>query len=120
MQTAALVALDGTIDFFCLPAFDSPTVFAHLLDAERGGRFAIVAKGDVRGEQRYVRDTNVLVTRFITADDELEIVDFMPVERLPGSSRIVRLVRAVRGTPCSGAVCASRFAFDREVPVNGV
>src|SRR6185503_14987635 len=62
LETAALVTLDGTIDFLCLPSFDSPTVFLALLDAERGGRFAVEAQvADARREQRYLRDTNVLV-----------------------------------------------------------
>ncbi|HKW45808.1 MAG TPA: glycoside hydrolase family 15 protein [Gemmatimonadaceae bacterium] len=117
LQTAALVASDGTIDFLCLPEFDSPTVFARVLDAEHGGSFAIAPVGDgALGEQRYVRDTNVLVTRFALADLELELVDFMPIERAVAASRIVRLVRAVRGAGKVRMSCAPRLDYGRVVP----
>jgi GH15 family glucan-1,4-alpha-glucosidase len=117
LQTAALVALDGAIDFLCVPEFDSPSVFARLLDAECGGYFAISpAVGSARGEQRYIRDTNVLVTRFASAAMDVEVVDFMPVERRPAPSRIVRLVRAVRGGGTMRAVCVPRVDYGRETP----
>jgi GH15 family glucan-1,4-alpha-glucosidase len=63
LHTVALVATDGTIDWCCLPRFDSPAVFASLLDADRGGCFAVRAEA-VRTRQLYKPDTNVLVTRF--------------------------------------------------------
>ena len=117
LQTAALVAVDGRIDFLCLPDFDSPTVFASLLDADRGGYFSITpADAPTAGEQRYVRDTNVLVTRFVSAAMTFEVVDFMPVERRPGPSRIVRLVRVVRGTGRIRMRCVPRFDYGRETP----
>ncbi|HKW11072.1 MAG TPA: glycoside hydrolase family 15 protein [Gemmatimonadaceae bacterium] len=118
LRTAALVALDGTLDFLCLPEFDSPTVFAGLLDAERGGTFAIAfAEGGASGEQRYVRDTNVLVTRFVAPNGEVELVDFMPVERAPSATRVVRMVRAVRGTARMRMRCVPRFDYGRVAPV---
>ena len=125
LQTAALVALDGTIDFLCLPEFDSPTVFARLLDAERGGAFTITpAMGEPRAEQRYIRDTNVLVTRFVGDEAELEVVDFMPVDRAPGPSRIVRHLRMLRGRTRARVVCAprnrARFQIDRRSEVRPV
>jgi len=117
LQTAALVARDGTIDFLCLPEFDSPTVFARLLDWERGGYFAIApATGPARSEQRYIRDTNVLVTRFTADAFELEVSDFMPIERSAARTRIVRIVRAVRGGGLVRAACAPRFDYGRVVP----
>jgi GH15 family glucan-1,4-alpha-glucosidase len=117
LQTAALVASDGTLDFLCLPEFDSPTVFARVLDVERGGHFAIapVREWD-RAEQRYVRDTNVLVTRFVADDLELEVVDFMPIERTAAPSRVVRLVRALRGGGGIRMTCAPRPDYGRVVP----
>src|SRR5437764_12944173 len=114
MQTAAIVATDGTIDFLCLPKFDSPTVFARLLDAERGGFFRVEAlMPEARREQRYLRDTNVLLTRFIGATAELELADFMPVERGRSPSKIVRLARVRRGTATVRCVCAPRFDYAR-------
>jgi GH15 family glucan-1,4-alpha-glucosidase len=115
LRTAALVAVDGTIDFLCLPDFDSPTVFASLLDADRGGYFSISPAGDpTEGEQRYLRDTNVLVTRLASTAMELEVVDFMPVERRPGPSRIVRLVRVRRGHGPVRVRCVPRLDYGRE------
>src|SRR3954468_9013211 len=69
MRSAATVSLDGTIDFFCFPHFDSPTVFAGLLDSERGGFFSIQPQlENVRFKQLYLPDTNVLLTRYLSHD----------------------------------------------------
>jgi GH15 family glucan-1,4-alpha-glucosidase len=73
LHTVALVATDGTIDWCCLPQFDSPAVFASLLDADRGGCFAVRAEA-ARTRQLYMPDTNVLVTRFLGADSVGEVV----------------------------------------------
>lgn len=114
LRTAALVATDGTIDFLCAPEFDSPTVFARLLDADRGGAFTIELLATItEREQRYLRDTNVLATRLIADGVELEILDFMPVERRPAPSRIVRYVRMLRGAGRVRCVCAPRFDYAR-------
>ena len=117
LQTAALVASDGTIDFLCLPEFDSPTVFAQLLDAHRGGHFAIALVSEsARAEQRYIRDTNVLVTRCVGSDVEVEVIDFMPIERAPAASRIVRLVRTLRGEGAVRMSCRPRLDYGRIAP----
>ena len=69
LQTAALVCTDGTLDWFCCPRFDSPSVFASLLDAERGGFFRIRPdRDDFVSKQLYLPDTAILVTRFMTPD----------------------------------------------------
>ena len=66
LHTVALVGMDGSIDFLCLPYFDSPSVFAALVDAERGGRFQIAPLlGSAARKQLYLPDTNVLLTRFL-------------------------------------------------------
>src|SRR5262245_36692380 len=66
MRTAALVGMDGSIDWLCLPHFDSPSVFAAVLDAKKGGRFWIAPVGsDFRNKQFYWPDTNILITRFL-------------------------------------------------------
>lgn len=117
LQTTALVGRDGTIDFLCVPEPDSPTVFASLLDAGRGGRFVVAPiLPDVRTEQRYVRDTNVLVTRFVADGAEVEVVDFMPISRRPRPSRIVRLARVVHGSARVRCLCAPRFDYARHAP----
>ena len=78
LATVALVGLDGTIDFLCWPRFDSPSVFASLLDEKRGGHFTLAPElDDVRHRQLYLPDTNVLLTRFLSPDGVAEISDFM-------------------------------------------
>ena len=80
LQTAALVSTGGTIDWLCLPRFDSPSVFASLLDAGRGGRFRIAPQDtNYVAKQLYFPDTAVLITRFMSADGVGEVADFMPL-----------------------------------------
>ena len=112
MQTVALVGIDGRITFLCLPEFDSPTVFASLLDADKGGSFDIVPRLEhTRHKQMYLPDTNVLLTRVLSDGGVCEISDFMPVPRKPGPSRIVRRVKAVRGSFEVDLHCAPRMGY---------
>ncbi len=80
MRSIALVGMNGSIDFLCYPNFDSPTVFAALLDDQRGGRFQIkpeLKNGRVR--QLYLPDTNILLTRFLADEGVAELTDYMPI-----------------------------------------
>jgi len=117
LQTSALVATDGTIDWFCVPRFDSPSVFASLLDPERGGHFRIAAEDpDAVTKQLYFPDTAILITRFMTPDGVGEVVDFMPIddpERATPHHRLIRIVRVVRGQMRFVAECAPRFDYGR-------
>ena len=117
LRTAALVSTDGDIDWLCLPRFDSPSVFASILDDERGGRFTVRCTGATRVKQMYLPDSNVLVTRFLGEQFVGEVVDFMvPHEqgaRRRGASQLVRLVRAVRGRPEVEIRCAPAFDYAR-------
>jgi len=80
MRTAALVGMNGSIDWYCFPAFDSPSVFAAILDDKKGGSFSIApATEHTAKKQFYWPDTNVLVTRFFSTDGVGQITDFMPV-----------------------------------------
>lgn len=80
LRTAALVSRKGSIDWLCMPRFDSPSIFAALLDDDKGGRFRISTEADgVTDKQFYWPDTNVLITRHLTPDGVGEITDFMPV-----------------------------------------
>ncbi|HYA99457.1 MAG TPA: glycoside hydrolase family 15 protein [Ktedonobacteraceae bacterium] len=82
-HSVVLVAPDGSVDWGCLPDFDSPAVFCRLLDAEHGGYFQIApSDNSVIGKQRYLRDSNVLQTRFSCNTGEILLTDFMPVETL--------------------------------------
>jgi pentatricopeptide repeat protein len=116
LQTAALVTTDGTVDFFCCPRFDSPSVFASLLDAERGGYFSIRPAGDgYVTRQLYLPDTAMLITRFMTPDGVGEVLDFMPViEGGPtGRHRLVRHLRVARGTMRFELEIQPRFDYGR-------
>ncbi len=118
LQTVALVATDGTVDWFCAPRFDSPSVFGALLDQRRGGHFRIrPAVDSFTSKQLYFPDTAVLVTRFLTEAGVGEIVDFMPVSGTStiasSEHRIVRLVRCVRGSMTFVVDLAPRFDYGR-------
>jgi GH15 family glucan-1,4-alpha-glucosidase len=116
LQTAALVATDGTIDFFCCPRFDSPSVFCSLLDAEKGGYFRISpATGDYVTRQLYFPNTAMLITRFMTPQGVGEVIDFMPViEGEPTDRhRLVRHLRVARGTMTFVVEIEPRFDYGR-------
>jgi GH15 family glucan-1,4-alpha-glucosidase len=114
LQTVALVGLDGSIDFLCLPRFDSPTVFSALLDAEKGGSFAISPSlTNARHKQVYLPDTNILLTRFLSDQGVAEISDFMPIHAEAHTSRLVRRVKTVRGEIRFRVCCAPRFDYAR-------
>lgn len=117
LQTTALVANDGTIDWFCAPRFDSPSMFASLLDREKGGRFQI-APIDVeyRSRQLYLPGTPILITRFLSEEGVGEVVDFMPIagHEVTERHRIVRMVRVVRGQMRFGGDCQPAFNYGRD------
>ena len=98
LYTVALVAGDGTIDFMCFPEFDSPTIFAALLDEDRGGRFQIAPLlNGANHKQLYLPDSNVLLTRFLAKEAVAEVSDFMPVGESGGAHRLIRRATAFRG-----------------------
>jgi GH15 family glucan-1,4-alpha-glucosidase len=117
MRTVALVSVRGSIDWLCLPHFDSPSVFAALLDDAKGGRFAIcpVPEG-VTVKQLYWPDTNVLITRFLSLEGVGEIEDFMPCGGARLANEIVRRVRVVRGEFAFDLVCEPAFDYARATP----
>jgi GH15 family glucan-1,4-alpha-glucosidase len=118
MRTVALVGMNGSIDWYCYPHFDSPSVFGAILDDKKGGRFQISAASDgVRHKQFYWPSTNVLVTRFLTADGIAELEDFMPVGLSSESSayrRVYRRIRCVRGTVRISVTCRPAFDYGRQ------
>ncbi|WP_313539887.1 glycoside hydrolase family 15 protein [Sphingomonas sp.] len=122
LETAALVARDGTIDYLCWPSLDSPTIFADLLDGERGGAFEITPELDrPRHLQLYVPDTNVLLTRWMTEQGSAEVVDLMPqpeARRRAGRDArcLIRRVTVTSGTVTFAMRCTPRFAYARDVP----
>jgi GH15 family glucan-1,4-alpha-glucosidase len=126
----ALVSPTSAIEWLCMPRFDSPSVFARLLDQDRGGVFRILWNGaEVRGELRYLRNTNILVTRFDDGNDAFEVIDFAPWLPRPighhAPAEIVRIMRPVRGAPrlqidLSPALDYARAPTDCAVVADGV
>ncbi len=120
LRTAALVDLRGRIDWLCAPDFDSPSVFASILDSERGGHFSVTpVEDDVISKQYYLPETNVLVTRFVSNDGVAELVDFMPVyDPARGRTRtaVVRRVTGIRGSLKLRMECAPEFDYARQKP----
>ena len=114
LHTVALVGKSGSIDFLCLPSFDSPSVFAALLDANRGGRFLIAPRlDDAVHRQLYLPDTNVLLTRFLSDSGVAEVSDFMPVEDAGIAHNLVRRAKTVRGEIRFAMRCDPRFDYAR-------
>ncbi len=117
MHSVALVSTEGSIDWACLPRFDSPSVFARILDHEVGGHFQIRLREErMATKQFYWPETNVLVTRFLAEDGVGELRDFMPVQGPqvePGEREIVRTVRAIRGRVPFEMECIPAFDYAR-------
>jgi GH15 family glucan-1,4-alpha-glucosidase len=117
LHTVALVGTDGTIDWYCCPRFDSPSVFAAILDADNGGRFRIAPQRDGwTSKQLYLPDTSVLITRFLMPDGVGELQDFMPPPRTSAGvhrHRIIRRVLAVRGQMHFAVDVSPRFDYAR-------
>ncbi len=119
MHTAALVGLNGSIDWMCFPHFDSPSIFCSILDDEKGGRFRIApaSEDSVIHKQFYWPDTNVLITRFLSSDGVGEVSDFMPVglsKGDPGYHTLIRSVHVARGSMRFRVQCHPSFNYARD------
>ena len=119
LRTAALVHRAGSVDWACLPRFASPSVFARILDARRGGTFLVRPVGAEPGVQRYRTSTNILETEFRVGEGTVTLVDFIPVAEGStdeGTARIARIVETA-GTPASLEVWFEpRFDYGRVAP----
>ncbi|MGW1373248.1 glycoside hydrolase family 15 protein [Streptomyces sp. NPDC002446] len=117
MRTAALVGTNGTIDWYCCTRFDAPSVFAALLDADRGGAFELAPDVPARTKQFYFPDTNILITRFFADNGVGEVQDFMPIvddSREADRHRLIRRVLCVRGSLPFTARVSPRFDYGRQ------
>ena len=106
-KTAALVSKTGSIDWCCLPDFDSDSVFAHILDKENGGFFSIEPVGKYQISQKYINKTNILLTRFQSGQNVFELIDFMPRYKTDSGfyhcpPEIIRYIRLVSIIPPRG------------------
>lgn len=122
LETAALVALDATIDYLCWPSLESPTIFADLLHPGAGGAFTLQPRLDgAHHVQLYVPDTNVLITRWMSEQGSAEVIDLMPHPdaqqgRDPVARGLMRQVTVTRGVVEFDVSCKPRFDYAREVP----
>ncbi len=117
LETIALVDTKGSVDYLCWPCLDSPSVFAGLLDTDRGGEFSITP--DMPGGrivQMYLPDTNILLTRWMSDAASIDLVDLMPVDVDGGdvSSRLIRRLTCTRGEATLRIRCAPRFDYGRQ------
>jgi GH15 family glucan-1,4-alpha-glucosidase len=113
-RTAALVGRDGSVDWLCLPRFDSPACFAALLGTEDNGHWQLVPEGTWSSERRYLGDSTVLETTFTTADGVVTLIDLMP--RGDGRADVVRRLTGVRGTVTMRHVWLVRFDYGNILP----
>src|SRR5215469_7455752 len=113
MQSVALVGMNGSIDFLCYPEIDSPTVFAALLDDEKGGRFQVEPQlTNIRVRQLYLPDTNILLTRFLANEGLVELTDYMPIgSATEQPNELIRSAVVVRGTVRFKLRCQPRFNY---------
>jgi GH15 family glucan-1,4-alpha-glucosidase len=117
MHSVALVGMNGSIDWFCFPHFDSPSVFGRILDDRKGGYFQITSTKDAHQKQLYWPATNVLITRFLNPDGVGEVTDYMPVgaaRERDGYHEVIRRVSVVRGSLTFRVECQPAFNFARE------
>src|SRR5258708_310055 len=116
LHTVGVVSMAGSIDWCCLRQFDSPSIFAAILDERKGGFFKIASLYEAQHKQMYLPDSNVLLTRFLSPEGVGEVVDFMPVQdpsRGKKMHQIVRVVRAVRGAVRFRLECQPAFDYAR-------
>src|SRR4051794_20774511 len=120
LRSVALVGTNGSIDWCCLPSFDSPSIFAAMLDDRKGGFWSLAPAVEAAVKQMYLPDTNVLITRFFADEGMAEVIDFMPVGRK--TREIVRIVKAIRGPLPFRMECRPAFDYARsrhDVTING-
>ena len=114
LHTTALVCMNGSIDFMCFPHFDSPSLFAALLDDDKGGRFELAPRmGKTHHKQMYLPDSNILLTRFLGDQGVGEVSDFMPITELGHKHNLVRRAKAVLGDVTFLMRMAPRFNYAR-------
>ena len=103
-KSSALINREGSIDWCCLPDFDSSSVFAKILDSEKGGFFSIEAVGKYNIQQRYLEKTNILITEYSCSENAFQVCDFMPRYKTDAGiyhcpPDIIRFIRHLRGEP---------------------
>jgi len=118
-RTGALVSEHGSIDWLCFPAFDSPSIFSKILDSDKGGCFAFIVSDAYSIFQKYIQNTNILCTQFISAEGSFEVLDFMPrYHTIEGDHylppEIYRYIRLMNGKPRFRMMYDPRMNYARE------
>jgi len=117
LYSIALIGLDGSIDWLCMPHIDSPSIFGALLDDSKGGRFSVSPSDDWDSMAEYIPGTNILVTKFRTRKGVMHVTDFMPIpsggELEEGQHELYRLVEVKKGTVNVGLLFEPRFNYAR-------
>jgi len=122
LRSAALISHQGSVDWLCLPRFDSPSMFGRILDWEKGGYLEIVPVGDAAVTRRYRPDSNVIETLWTQERSRMRVVDFMPpaLERSrsnpPASLRLVRWIQPITGAMDWVATFQPRFDYGQQMP----
>src|SRR5438067_759935 len=122
LRSAALLSKQGSIDWMCLPRFDSPWIFGRLLDWDKGGYLELRPVGGAVDYRQYRRDSNVIQTVWSSGHARVRVVDWMPVtpksKRLkpPESLRLIRMVQPVAGATDWRLTFKPRFDYGRQVP----
>ncbi len=115
MRTAALVSLDGAIDWMCWPKFDSPAIFCALLDDKKGGHFSITPVGAFQSTQKYITDSNVLVTVFENERGQVELIDFLSIA--DDKQSLYRVIKGLSGEMEIKIDFRPRFNYGRDLPI---
>ncbi|KAJ8507250.1 hypothetical protein ONZ45_g10353 [Pleurotus djamor] len=118
LRTAAMVSIDGSVESYCVPNFDSPSIFARILDKDKGGHFSITPTVPFTTKQNYLPSSNILQTKFLNDGGVVSVTDFLP-RPLPGTTKpllqwLVRRVEVIRGTVPLAIECAPAFNYGRD------
>ncbi len=118
LETVALVGKNGSVDWFPAPHLESPSVFARILDSEKGGHFSINPAGSFESDQEYVPKTNILKTSFETKGGKVVLTDYMPLysDESPGEEAIIRKVKGIEGSVETEVAFSPRFDYARKDP----
>ncbi|QRW02972.1 glycoside hydrolase family 15 protein [Ceratobasidium sp. AG-Ba] len=120
MRTAALISIDGSVESYCVPHFDSPSIFARILDKDKGGHFGIKPTIDHSSKQAYLSSSNVLATKFLADEGVAQVTDFLPRQTNTGVAAnkpllfwLVRRVEVIRGKVPIRMECCPAFDYAR-------
>ncbi len=123
LRSAALISKQGSIDWMCLPRFDSPWIFGRLLDWDKGGYLQLCPPGEALAYRQYRRDSNVIQTVWSSDHARMRVVDWMPIAvknkrvRPPESLRLIRMMQPIAGSTEWRLTFKPRFDYGRQVPV---